>query len=96
VPEEVKPMIIVTILVAAFAACVVAGGLVLLRAGIAREEADKSLLGEPATDVAAVTRRVVGLYVRKPELAARYDPTSPSRNDPGGHTAKHTRRDRTP
>jgi hypothetical protein len=41
----------------------------MLRAGITREEADKSLRGAPATRASAMTRRMVGLYVRMPHQA---------------------------
>lgn len=64
-------MIITTILVAALFSSVTAGLVALVRAGIAREESDCSVLGEPSTRAAAVTRRVVGLYVRAPQVATR-------------------------
>jgi hypothetical protein len=44
-------------------ACVVA----VVRASIAREESGNSLRGEPPTLAAALTRHIVGLYVRLPE-----------------------------
>lgn len=73
---------IITILVAAFIAAVTACAVVVLRAGIAREESEMSLLGQPSTRMAAMTRRAVGLYVRKTELAIRNVPTSPSQAIP--------------
>jgi hypothetical protein len=57
----------------AFLAVVMAGGIALLRAGIAREESDHSLLSDPTTRAATATRRVVGLYVRTPERATEAD-----------------------
>jgi hypothetical protein len=72
-------MIVIVILAAAFLAA--AGVLVLLRIGIAREESEECLLDEPPTRTAAVTRRVVGLYVRMPEQVIQpdeaADPTDP-------------------
>lgn len=59
-------MIAVAILVCAFLAGAMAGVIVLLRAGIAREESDFSLRDEPSTRASAVTRRMVGLYARMP------------------------------
>jgi hypothetical protein len=59
-------MIAVAILVCAFLAGAMAGVILLLRTGIAREETDFSLRGKPATRAAAVTRRMVGLYARTP------------------------------
>jgi hypothetical protein len=46
----------------------------LLRAGIVREDSEHTLRGEPPTLAAALTRRVVGLYVRMPKHAAQADP----------------------
>ncbi len=73
-------MITIGIAAAAFLVGVIAGVILLLRAGITREESDRSLLDEPATRAAKATRRVVGLYVRTPQrvteaddLAARTD-----------------------
>lgn len=65
-------MITITAL-AAFLGCVMAGAVVFLRMGIHREESDNSLLDKPATCAAAVTRRVVGLYVRAPRRATQAD-----------------------
>jgi hypothetical protein len=74
-------MIIIVVVAAAFLAGAIAGVIVLLRAGIAREESDHSLLAEPATRAGAATRRMVGLYVRFPQrctaVAAMADGTSP-------------------
>jgi hypothetical protein len=66
-------MITVVIVASAFLAGVIAGVIVLLRSGIAREESDHSLLGDPATRATAATRRVVGLYVRTPERTIEGD-----------------------
>lgn len=59
-------MITFVIVVGAFIAGVVVGVIALLRAGIAREESDQSLRGEPTTRASVVTRRIVGLHVRMP------------------------------
>jgi hypothetical protein len=66
-------MIAIVVLAAAFLGCAIVAAIVVLRVGIAREESDKSLLGNPPTRVAAVTRRVVGLYVRTPQRVAEAD-----------------------
>lgn len=60
-------MIVIAILCAAIVAAFIAGAVVFLRVGIGREESDHSLLGVPATRAAALTRRIVGLYVRTPQ-----------------------------
>jgi hypothetical protein len=57
-------MIIIAILVAALLGSLTAGVVALVRAGVAHEESDRSLLRDPPTRAAAVTRRLVGLYVR--------------------------------
>ena len=62
-------MIAIAIAVAAFVLGLAFTVVVMLRAGIAREEADRSLLADPATASAKVTRCLVGLYVRTPERA---------------------------
>jgi hypothetical protein len=62
-----ETMITIVIAASAFLAGVIAGAIALLRAGIAREESDHSLLGGSPTRATAATRRVVGLYVRAPE-----------------------------
>lgn len=61
-----RVIIIMVLAVAVFVASLIAGALMFVRAGIAREEADHSLRARPATRIAAVTRRVVGLHVRMP------------------------------
>jgi hypothetical protein len=66
-------MITFAILVTALVASVIAGVIALLRVGIGREESDQSFLGEPPTRAAAVTRCVVGLYVRTPQRLAHDD-----------------------
>jgi hypothetical protein len=65
-----ETMITIVIAASAFLAGVIAGVIALLRAGIAREESDHSLLDDPATRTTAATRRVVGLYLRTPERTA--------------------------
>jgi hypothetical protein len=55
-------MLIIVFLVTAFFVAAIAALIVLLCAGIAREEADKSLGLEPATRTAAMTRRIVGAH----------------------------------
>ena len=64
--KEGKQMItlaIVTaaVLLTAFLAGAIAATIVLLRAGIVREESDKTLMGRPRTRASAVTRRIVDL-----------------------------------
>jgi hypothetical protein len=59
-------MITVVIIGAAILVLAVGGLIVILRAGIAREDADHSLRGEPVTLASAITRRLVGLHVRMP------------------------------
>jgi hypothetical protein len=71
VERRAKTMITIVIVASAFLAVVIVGVIALLRAGIAREESDRSLLGDPATLATAATRRVVGLYVRTPERTTR-------------------------
>jgi hypothetical protein len=63
-------MITVAIVAAASALGLAIAVIGVLQAGIAREEADHSLLGDPATRAASVTRRMVGLYVRTPDQLA--------------------------
>jgi hypothetical protein len=75
ITRGVKTMITVVILASAIPGAVIAGVIALLRAGIAREESDHSLLGDPTTRVTAATRRVVGLYVRTPERIAEAEET---------------------
>ncbi len=66
-------MIAITVLAAGFISGAIASAIALLRMGIAREESDNSLLDEPATRAATVTRRVVSLYVRSPRRATQAD-----------------------
>jgi len=66
-------VIIIVIAAIAFLAGAIAGIIALLRAGIAREESDHSLRGEPATRAARATRRVVRLYVSMPERVTQTD-----------------------
>jgi hypothetical protein len=75
-------MITIGIAAAAFLVGVIAGVILLLRAGITREESDRSLLDEPATRAARATRRVVGLYVRTPQPVTEADDV-PAQTDPG-------------
>ena len=63
-------MIAMAIAVAAITAVLAVAVIALLRAGIAREESDHSLLASPRTRSALVTRRMVGLYVRTPDRVA--------------------------
>ncbi len=71
-------MIIIAILAAALVASVIVGSIAFLRVGIRREESDKSFLDEAPTRTAAVTRRVVGLYVRTPQRPAQDDKAHPA------------------
>lgn len=59
-------MIIFAIVTGVILAALIAGVIALFRAGIAREESERSLLGAPPSRTAWMTRRVVGLYVRAP------------------------------
>lgn len=59
-------MIIIAVLIVTFAAGAMAGAIVLLRAGIAREEADNSLLRKPSTRAAAATRRILDFKTQIP------------------------------
>jgi hypothetical protein len=68
-------MITTAIVAAAFVFGLAFAVIAMLQAGIAREEADRSLLAEPATAPAKVTRCLVGLYVRTPERS-----TAPNRH----------------
>ena len=63
-------MIAIALTVAAATAVLAVAAITLLRAGIAREESDHSLLVGPTTRSASVTRRMVGLYVRTPDRVA--------------------------
>ena len=55
-------MITIAIVTTTLLAAVLAGAILMLRAGIAREESDMSLLGQPATRASAVTRWIVDLH----------------------------------
>lgn len=54
-------MITIAILAAAFIAGASTATILLLRAGITREESDKTLFAPPMTRASAVTRRIVNL-----------------------------------
>ena len=71
-------MITIAILAAAIPAIVIACVVAFLRAGISREDSDRSLRTGPATLTSAVTRHVVGLHVRMPQ------PAVPADEVPGG------------
>ncbi len=73
-------MITIAILAAALVVGVIAGFIVLLRVGIGRENYDESFLDEPLTRATAVTRRVVGLYVRTPQCHTQADDAADSAN----------------
>ena len=66
-------MITIAIVVAALALGLAVAVIAMLQAGISREEADRSLLADPTTAAARVTRRLVGLYVRTPERLPEAD-----------------------
>lgn len=66
-------MITIATLTAVFGVGLIAGLVALVQVGIAREEHDRSLLDEPSTLTAALTRRIVGLYVRTPRRIAVVD-----------------------
>ncbi len=84
-------MITTVLVVGILIACVIARLIAFFRAGIAREEADRSLLGEPATRASAVTRRVVGLYVRTPRYVIPANHTDvPNDETDSEYTANHT------
>jgi hypothetical protein len=87
-------MITFAILAVALVTSVIAGAIALLRAGIGREESERSFLAEPPTLAAAVTRRVVGLYVRTPQrLAPDEQAADPGEADLAGrHTTAWTGR----
>ena len=54
-------ILVIAVLMTAFLAGAIVAATVMLRAGIAREESDKSLMGQPATRASAATRRIVDL-----------------------------------
>lgn len=60
-------MITIAILVVTFIAGAMAGAIALIRAGIAREETDYSLLRKPSTRAAAATRRIVDFRTEIPQ-----------------------------
>lgn len=60
-------MITITIPLAAVLAGGMAGTIAVLRADIAREEADQSLFAGPSTRASALTRRIVDLKTVDPE-----------------------------
>jgi len=60
-------MITAAVLIAAFAFGAMIGAIVLLRAGIARDEASYSLMRKPATRASAVTRRIVDFKTQIPQ-----------------------------
>jgi hypothetical protein len=74
-------MITAAIVIAALTAALAVAVIVMLQAGIAREESDRTLLADPATLVAKATRCLVGLYVRTPErrtdAGRRHDSVAP-------------------
>ena len=74
-------MIIIVIAAIAFVTGAIAGIIALLRAGIAREESDRSLRSEPATRAARATRRVVRLYASRPEGVTQADDRADHRAD---------------
>jgi hypothetical protein len=79
-----KNMIIAVLVTGAFMAGIMIGFIAFLRAGIAREESDRSLLVDPTTSASATTRRIVGLYVRTPRYVVPANPVSQlyARDDP--------------
>ena len=84
-------MITTVLVVGILIVCVIARLIGLFRAGIAREEADRSLLGEPVTRASAITRRVVGLYVRTPRVVIPAHNTDMPNDDPDSEcTANYT------
>ena len=75
-------MITIAIVAATLVGGVIAGVIVLLRVGIGRESYDESFLDEPQTRATAVTRRVIGLYVRTPQCRTQADDAT-DRTNPG-------------
>jgi hypothetical protein len=59
-------MITTVILIVALPTIAAIATIGLLRAGIAREDSDHSIKGQPPTRASAFTRCMVGLYVRTP------------------------------
>jgi hypothetical protein len=72
-------MITIAIVIGASALGLAVAVIAMLQAGISREEADHSLLAEPATCAASVTRRLVGLYVRIPDRVTGSGPQDAAR-----------------
>ena len=60
-------MIIATILTVALLAAGLAGGLLIVRLGIGREEREGAFSTEAPTRIASATRALSGLYVWMPE-----------------------------
>ncbi len=60
-------MITIIALVISFIAGTLAGTIILLRAGITREEKDHSLMRKPANRACAVTRRIVDFSTEIPQ-----------------------------
>ena len=75
-------MIAIAIAAAALVLGLAFAVIAMLQAGIAREEADRSLLADPTTASAKVTRCLVGLYVRAPERLTAAD-RHPDSDGPG-------------
>jgi hypothetical protein len=80
---EVEHVITIVVLIATIPAVVIVFAVALLRAGINREDADHSIYGPSPSRTSAMTRRVVGLYVRTPAAGHQEDP----RTDGRGSTA---------
>lgn len=81
-------MIIYALVATVFVIGFIAAVIVVLRAGIAREERDRSLLDRPATRASGITRRMVGLYVRAPRYVVRADQATANRRA-GHQSAEH-------
>lgn len=60
-------MITIAVLVVTFALGAMASAILLLRAGIASEEANNSLLRQPPTRAAAATRRILDFRTQIPQ-----------------------------
>jgi len=86
-------MITIAIVVAAVAIGLAFAVIAMLQAGIAREEADHSLLADPTTASAKATRCLVGLYVRTPERPTGADRHADS-DGPGSACKPPTRPNR--
>jgi hypothetical protein len=66
-------MIIASILAVAFLAAALAGGLLIVRLGIGREEREGTFATEAPTLITSATRAISGLYVWMPEHGGRDD-----------------------